>query len=157
MTQTSPIDAARAEEFGGKMLGALTGASTSLMLSIGHQTGLFDKMAELPPSNSDAIAAAAGLNERYVREWLNALVTTRVIEYDPATKTYHLPAEHAASLTRAAGPNNLAGIAVYIPLLAEIEGKLIESFKHGGGVPYSEYPRFQELQRDETAATDADR
>ena len=42
------------------------------MTSIGHQTGLFDTMAGLPPSTSEQIAEAAGLHERYVREWLGS-------------------------------------------------------------------------------------
>ena len=73
------------------MVGVLNGGMLSLMISIGHKTGLFDKMAELPPSTSEQIASAAGLNERYVREWLGALVTGRIVEYDPSNKTYRLP------------------------------------------------------------------
>ncbi len=76
------------------------------MTSIGHRTGLFDTMAGLPPSTSQQVAQATGLNERYVREWLAAMVTSGAIEYDPSDRTYHLPPEHAGSLTRAAGPNN---------------------------------------------------
>jgi ubiquinone/menaquinone biosynthesis C-methylase UbiE len=150
-TETT-IDQAAAEEFGGKLIQMYGGASGVLMLSLGHQSGLFDRMAELPPSTSAAIAAATGLNERYVREWLNCLVVLEVVDYDPAAMTYSLPPERAASLTRAAGPNNIAGLAPYLPLMAAVEPHILESFRHGGGVPYSEYPRFQEMQRDETAA-----
>ena len=74
------------------------------MASIGHQVDLFDAMADLPPATSLQIPATAGLHERYVREWLGAMVTGRIVEYDPATQRYGLPAEHAAWLTRAAGP-----------------------------------------------------
>ncbi|HEU5260751.1 MAG TPA: hypothetical protein VFU41_04905 [Gemmatimonadales bacterium] len=42
---------------------------------MGHRTGLFDVMSKLPPATSDEIAARAVLNERYVREWLGAMVT----------------------------------------------------------------------------------
>ena len=58
------------------------------------------------------------LNERYVREWLGGVVTARIVDYDPATQTYSLPREHAAALTHAAGPDNLARVAQFIPLLA---------------------------------------
>jgi DNA-binding IclR family transcriptional regulator len=57
-------------------------------------------IAELGPATGEAIAERAGLNERYVREWLGAMVTGEVVEYDAAERRYHLPAEHAASLTR---------------------------------------------------------
>lgn len=149
-TASPSIDKARADEFAGRMLGVLTGGTLSLMLSIGHRTGLFDTMAELPASSSEEIASAAGLNERYVREWLNGMVVGHIITYDPATRTYFLPAEHAGSLTRAAGPENLAMITQYISLMGNVEEKVIECFRDGGGVPYSAYPRFQRLQAEET-------
>lgn len=87
-------------------------------MSIGHQTGLLDTMAGLPPSTSAQIADAAGLDERYVREWLGGMTTGRVVEYDADTATYSLPAHRAGVLTRAAGPQNLAVVAQFLPLLA---------------------------------------
>lgn len=145
------IDAARAEAFAGQIVGAVNGAALAYMLSIGHRTGLFDKMAELPPSTSEQIASASGLNERYVREWLGAMVTGGIVEYNPSDRTYRLPAEHAASLTRAAGPNNLASMAQMISEIGNAESDVVEKFRTGGGVPYSSYPRFQELMREESA------
>ena len=145
------IDGAKAEEFAGKMVGVLNGGMLALMTSIGHQTGLFDTIANLPPSTSEEIASSANLNERYVREWLGAMVVGGIVEYDPEQATYHLPPEHAACLTRAAGPDNLATLAQYVPLLGNVEGGILESFRNGGGVPYSAYPRFQELQAEESA------
>ncbi len=147
---TQELDAVKTETFAGQMAGIMNGASLALMASIGHQTGLFDTMADLPPSTSSQIAEAAGLNERYVREWLGAMTTGRIIEYDRAKETYSLPPEHAASLTRAAGPANLASWAQYIPLMASVEEGIIESFRNGGGVPYSEYPKFTKLMAEES-------
>jgi SAM-dependent methyltransferase len=115
------------------------------MTSVGHRTGLFDTMAALPPSTSEEIAAKAGLNERYVREWLNAMTVGRFVDYDPASKTYLLPPEHAASLTRASGPGNLANMTQFESLMGGVEDDIVEAFQHGGGVPYSKFPKFQEL------------
>lgn len=152
MTQaTQAFDAAKAEAFAGKMLETLNLASLALFSSVGHRTGLFDVMATLPPSTSAAIAEAAGLNERYVREWLGGLTLAKVVEYDPADRTYRLPAEHAAFLTREAGPNNFAFFMQYVPLIANVEKDIIEAFEKGGGVPYSSFPDFQRLQGEETA------
>ncbi len=148
---TQQIDQARAEAFAGQMMSLLNNAFTGLLVSIGYQTGLFDTMAELPPSTSGDIALAAGLNERYVREWLGAMVTSRAVEYDPVAGTYLLPREHAAFLTRAAGPDNMAFFAQYISLAGHVEPLVVECFRKGGGVPYSAYPRFQQLQAEETA------
>jgi SAM-dependent methyltransferase len=146
------LDTTKAEAFAERMLGAINDASVVLMTSIGQRTGLFDAMAGLSPSTSAGIATAAGLDERYVREWLGALVTGSVVDYDPAGATYSLPAEHAAFLTRAAGPDNLGAVAAYVPMLASVEDAVVECFRHGGGVPYSAYPRLQELLRDDTGA-----
>ncbi len=152
MAGIQEIDGARAEAFAGQMVGVFNGAALALMTSIGHQVGLFDKLAELPPATSAEIASAAGLNERYVREWLGAMVTGRIVEYDPAGRTYRLPPEHAMFLTRAAGSNNMAGPTQFIPLLAQVEPQIIECFRNGGGVPYSAYGRFQALMAEDSAA-----
>ncbi|OBF84985.1 methyltransferase [Mycobacterium sp. 852002-51163_SCH5372311] len=133
------------EEFTERMTAALDSASLAILLSIGHQTGLLDTMAGLPPSTSAEIADAAGLNERYVREWLGGMTTGHVVDYDAQTATYSLPAHRAGALTRAAGPNNLAVVASFIPLLSEVEQKIIGCVRAGGGLPYSEFPRFHAL------------
>ncbi|MFO0850402.1 MAG: class I SAM-dependent methyltransferase [Gemmataceae bacterium] len=152
MTRTEP-DPAAVEAFAGKMVGHLNGAAVMLMTSLGHRTGLFDVMAALPPATSRQIAAAAGLSERYVREWLGAMATGGVVEHDPAANTYHLPAEHAAVLTRAARPNNLAVGAQFVAVLGAAEDQVAAAFKHGKGVPYSAYPRFHEVMAEESDQT----
>jgi 2-polyprenyl-3-methyl-5-hydroxy-6-metoxy-1,4-benzoquinol methylase len=127
------------------MVGILNGGMLSLMTSIGRQTGLLETMAKLPASTSEQIARAAGLNERYVREWLGAMVTGGIVEYDPHVRTYSLPPEHAAVLTNAAGLRNMARLTHFIPMLAEVEADIIACFYNGGGVPYDKFPRFQKV------------
>ena len=141
-----------AEEFAVRMVEAIDSASLAILLSIGHQTKLFDTLAELPPATSAQIADAAGLNERYVREWLGGVVAAQVVEYDPTARMYALPPHRAAALTRAAGPDNLARVAQFIPLLAEVEQKIIGCFHNGGGLSYSEYPRFHTLMAEQSGA-----
>jgi 2-polyprenyl-3-methyl-5-hydroxy-6-metoxy-1,4-benzoquinol methylase len=141
------------EEFAERMVGAIDSASLALLLSIGHQTKLFDTLAGLPAATSTQIAEAAGLNERYVREWLGGVTAGRIVDYDPATQTYWLPAHRAAVLTRAAGPDNLSRVAQFIPLLGEVEQKIIGCFSAGGGLSYSEYPRFHKLMAEMSGET----
>ena len=151
---TAPdADKSQIEEFAGRLMGAFNGAGTVLLISMGHQTGLFDTLATLPPSTSEQIADATGLNERYVREWLNGMVVSRIVEYTPADRTYALPPVHAALLTRAAGNHNLAGFAPMIPQFSTVELAVVESFRNGGGVPYSEYPRFGALMAELSGPT----
>ncbi len=151
-TVGTTIDLAATEAFGERMVGVLNDACLALMTSIGHQVGLFDVMAGLPPATSHEIAGAAGLQERYVREWLGAMTTARVVGYDAADRSYHLPAEHAASLTRAAGPGNLALQMQFIALLADVEAPVVECFRTGGGVPYAAYQEFHRLMAEDSAS-----
>ena len=133
------------EEFAQRVVEAMDSASLAILLSLGHQTKLFDTMANLPPATSTQIADAAGLNERYVREWLGGVVASRVVDYDPASQTYSLPRHRAAVLTRAAGPDNLSRVAQFMGMLGEVEQKIIDCFHTGGGLSYSEYPRFHKV------------
>jgi len=139
------LDQTKVEAFTGTMIGILNGGMLALMTSIGYQTGLFEAMAGLPPSTSEQIAEAAGLNERYVREWLNTMAAGKIVEYTPDRRTYTLPPEHAATLTQAAGPNNMATFARMIPILAAVESGIIDSFRNGGGVFYDQFHDFMAL------------
>ncbi|MBV8785668.1 MAG: class I SAM-dependent methyltransferase, partial [Mycobacterium sp.] len=86
-----------------------------------------------------------------VREWLAGMTTGHVVDYNPETDTYSLPAHRASVLTRAAGPDNLALVSMIFPLLAEVEQKIIGCFNAGGGLPYSEFPRFHALMAEQSA------
>jgi SAM-dependent methyltransferase len=147
------LNAAKAEAFAGRMVGILNDAFIALLTSIGHQTRLFDTMAELGPATGEAIAEHAGLNERYVREWLGAMVTGEIVEYDAAERRYHLPAEHAASLTLAAGSGNLATMTQFVSCMGTVEQGIVECFRNGGGLSYSAYDRFHRIMAEESAQT----
>lgn len=144
------VETREAEAFGEKLVGVLNSAGLAMMTSIGHRTGLFDRMAELPASTSEEIANAAGLNERYVREWLGAMVTGGVVDIDPASDRYSLPAEHAAFLTRAAAADNMAVFGQYIAVMGGVEDDIVECFRKGGGVPYEKFPRFNEVMAEDS-------
>ena len=150
---TRELDQKKAEQCAGRMLEILNAGALAIMTSIGHRTGLFDAMSELPPSTSEQIASAAGLNERYVREWLGAMVVGGTVEHDAESGTYFLPPEHAAWLTRAATPNNIAVTTQFIPLMGSVEDGIVESFKVGGGLPYSAFPRFHEVMAEDSGQT----
>ena len=140
------------EAFGGRLVEMLNGAGLAMMLSIGHRTGLWDTMAGMEWGSSEQIAEAAQLNERYVREWLGAMVTGKIVNYEPANKTYSLPAEHAALLTRNAD-ENMAATMQWISVLGGVESKIVESFEKGGGVDYTEFARFHEVMAEESGQT----
>jgi SAM-dependent methyltransferase len=134
------------------MLSIINSGMLSLMVSVGHRTGLFDTMAGMAPSTSAEIASAAALNERYVREWLGAMTTGRIVELDPETGKYRLPSEHARFVTRAAGVDNLASFAQNVAMLGLVESDIVERFREGGGVPYARFPDFQHVMAEGSGA-----
>jgi SAM-dependent methyltransferase len=150
--EETALDEAALDAFADRMIVVLNDASTALMISIGHQTGLFGALHGTGPATSAQVADAGGLNERYVREWLNAMTTARVVFYDPQSRTYHLPREHAAWLVEGAGPDNLARPMRFLPLLAEVEQGIVRCFREGGGLSYADYPRFHAVMGEDSAA-----
>jgi ubiquinone/menaquinone biosynthesis C-methylase UbiE len=150
MAEISTYDPAKAGAFADRLLTVLNHGGLCLMASVGHRTGLFDAMKEMEPSTSAEIAARAGLNERYVREWLGAMVTGRIVEVDPESNRFSLPAEHASFLTRAAGADNIGLLTQYISLLGGVEDEIVECFKNGGGVPYAKFPRFHDVMAEDS-------
>ena len=152
-TATRLFDDARAEAFANDLMEIVNHGTLSLMISIGHRTGLFDTMRELPPSTSQEIADAAGLNERYVREWLGAMTLGNIVEHDPDLKHFSLPAEHAAWLTRKAAPDNFAVMSQYIAQLGSVEDRIVDCFRNGGGVGYEHFHRFHEIMAEDSGQT----
>ena len=145
MTESSRL---KREAFGQKMTDILNCSAINLAMAIGYRTGLFEVMASFSiPQTVEAISLQAGLNERYVREWLGIMFTGKIIELSEGEdkKDYYLlPPEHASMLTRSAGNTNLAVYTQEIPLLTKCAmEEVIHSFQNGAGVPYSCYPLFQ--------------
>jgi 2-polyprenyl-3-methyl-5-hydroxy-6-metoxy-1,4-benzoquinol methylase len=148
--KAAEFNPAKAEEFSDRLLTALNHGALCLMISVGHRTGLFDAMREMPPATSEEIARKTNLNERYVREWLGAMATGGVVEVDPSGRRFHLPAEHAAFLTRLAGADNIGVFTQYIAVLGGVENDIVECFRKGGGVPYERFPRFHEVMAEDS-------
>ncbi len=136
-----------------RFLAALDGAGMLLMASVGHRTGLFDALSGARPMTAAELAQRSGTHERYVREWLGAMVAARIVELDGPSAKYHLPAEHAAWLTRAGANGNLAATAQWVAVLGAIEDGIVDCFARGGGLPYGAYRRFHEVMAEESAQT----
>jgi SAM-dependent methyltransferase len=142
-TTEATLDPAAVEEFAGRLMSVLTGSMLTYMIEIGHRTGLFAAAAQ-GPATSEQLADRAGLVERYVREWLGSMVTGGIVDYEPESKTYSLPAERAACLTE--GPMNMAPMAGMATHLGKHVHQVARVFREGGGVPYAEYrPEFTDV------------
>jgi SAM-dependent methyltransferase len=139
------VDRKRVQEFSRKLFGFYTSGIVTLMIELGYQTGLFEAAASGPATSAE-LAERTGLDERYVREWLGAMTTGGIVEYDPATHRFMLPPEAAQCLTGSSS-RNLAPNSQMLRMLATRLPKVAECFRHGGGVSYAEFePDFTEAQ-----------
>jgi SAM-dependent methyltransferase len=144
-TEEVSVHEAAVEAAAQRLVGILNDSSAAILASIGHQTGLFEAMAALPAASSEQIADAAGLHERYVREWLGGMVTARFVDFDHGSRTYLLRSDIAPSVT-GPGVENMARTLMYITLMGEVAGKIAGKFQTGGGLDYSDYPGFVQIQ-----------
>lgn len=131
------VDQQKARAFAGKLLSIYTGSALTDLIAVGHRTGLFEAAAR-GAGTSEEIAGRAWLHERHVREWLGGMCAGGIMTYDPATRTYALPPEHAACLT-GDGPSNVAPQSAFVSLLGKNLGAIVACFRHGGGVPYEAF------------------
>ncbi|XP_072047618.1 S-adenosylmethionine-dependent methyltransferase Rv2258c-like [Amphiura filiformis] len=129
-----------------KRMSQLVGDShLCLSVALGVQTGLFEKMAEWDePKSSEEIAQATESKERYVREWLGAMVTGKIVELSTDSSgvdRFLLPPRRRNALTRAGSTDSSAAYSLTIPALAEVFGQIVNCFKKDGpkGVSYSDY------------------
>jgi len=151
--EIEPFDRQEAEGFAERMTDVLDSGATAAMMSIGHRSGLFDVMKDMPPASSAKIAEAATLDERYVREWLAVMVTARIVDYDPEGRTYALPAAHAACLTRGAPLGNLAVYGQFVALLGTMQDRILACLESGDGLAYGDYPHFHEVMAEDSGQT----
>jgi len=115
------------------------------MLEVGRRVGLFEAMAPMGAVTSAQLAEKSGLRERYVREWLAAMVCGGIVEYAAAEHTYRLPREHATALT-GSSMRNLTSMVEMFPLLNRVIPDVADAFRTGRGVPYSAFqPDFTGL------------
>lgn len=134
---TAVPDRKKVRAFARQLFGIYTHGALAYMIDLGHRLGLFTAAAR-GRATSPELAARAGLDERYVREWLGAMVTAEIMTYDGDGAVYTLPPEHAAALT---GPSskNMGPMAAMVTLLGRNLSGVEDAFRTGGGVPYDAF------------------
>ena len=105
------IDQNKIQQFMNKAVGDIAGNSTAMLVIIGHRLGLYRAMAQANgPVSVKELADKTGTVERLVTEWLANQVASGYIEYDPSSRKYRLPPEHALALADENNPIYLQGI-----------------------------------------------
>ncbi|HEY9179984.1 MAG TPA: class I SAM-dependent methyltransferase [Candidatus Baltobacteraceae bacterium] len=133
------LDDGKLHEFAGRMLGDLGAAMSAALVILGDKLGLYKALDARGPMTSEALAAATGTHERYVREWLSNQAAGGYLTYDPQKKTFYLPPEHAAMLADETSPLFMHGAFQIVEAAMADEPKIAQAFKSGGGVGWHEH------------------
>ena len=75
------LDPKKIDEFTDKALSYLSGAGVSALIYIGDRLGLYRTLSDAGPSTSADLAAKAGLDERWVREWLHGQASAGLVRF----------------------------------------------------------------------------
>jgi 2-polyprenyl-3-methyl-5-hydroxy-6-metoxy-1,4-benzoquinol methylase len=132
-------DLNQALQFAFKVVGDLASAINAPLIYIGDKLGIYKAMSDGQPVNSEELAQKTGLTERYVREWMKAMIAAEYLSYNPDTRRATLTPERALVLAKDGSPVFLMGAAQMIPDHYNIIPQIIEAFQKGGGVPYTAY------------------
>jgi 2-polyprenyl-3-methyl-5-hydroxy-6-metoxy-1,4-benzoquinol methylase len=136
--------AARRDALVERLFLAAVGAFDVLALYIGDRLGLYAMLVERGPLTSGDLADACGLNERYVREWLEQQAASAILEVDDAradagARRYALPAGHDEALTDETSLNGIAALGQLLVACARPIDAVLQAFRSGDGVPYADY------------------
>jgi 2-polyprenyl-3-methyl-5-hydroxy-6-metoxy-1,4-benzoquinol methylase len=150
--------AGRRERLVGRLRRDAIGALELMCVYLGDRLGLYGVLAEHPGATPAQLATAAGVHERYAREWLEQQTVSGILEAEnpdapDADRRYRLPPGHAEALVDEASLDFMAplaqGVVGCMPALAAV----LDAFRSGAGVPYAAYgPDAHESQARGTRA-----
>jgi SAM-dependent methyltransferase len=135
---TAPIDPDKVMAFVFRAVDEIGATLNTALVVMGDRLGYYRALAARPLT-AEELAAATGTGEPYAREWLNAQAAGGIVEYDPATGLYTLPAEHAVALTDEHSPAYLPGFfQLAYGTLADAD-HITEAALTGGGRGWHEH------------------
>jgi 2-polyprenyl-3-methyl-5-hydroxy-6-metoxy-1,4-benzoquinol methylase len=132
------------DAFVGRMLSSTIGALELLHVYLGERLGLYRALSNAGPLTAAGLASAAGINERYAREWLEEQAVAGILAVEPgagaeAERRFSLPREHAEVLDDPDSVNFLAPVGRALVGIGSVMPLVAEAFRTGGGVPYEAY------------------
>lgn len=135
MTRSTPSPAAtELEAFIGQVVTDLGAAFSGVLINVGRKLGLYRAMADLGACTSEVLAAATGVRERYVREWLANQAAGGYVVYDPEQQTYTLPPAQAMVLALDQSPVFMAPAFEVAASFWLDEEQIVETFRSGKGL-----------------------
>ena len=121
--------------FLGKVVGDVGATMSAALVVIGDKLGLYRALAAGPQTPAE-LAKKTETAERYVRGWLNAQAASGYVEYDAATRKYHLEPEQAMALADDSSPASVPGLFHVACAMWHGEERITENFRSGGGLAW---------------------
>lgn len=112
---------------------------------LGKRLGLYEALHAAGTGLTPAqLAGAAGIAERYAREWLEQQAVAGLLGVENASapsreRRYVLPPEHAAVLVDDDNPSHVAPLAQMVAGIGAALPRVVEAYRTGAGVPYEAY------------------
>jgi 2-polyprenyl-3-methyl-5-hydroxy-6-metoxy-1,4-benzoquinol methylase len=119
------------------------GAFDLFSVYLGERLGLYRTMADRGPMTSAELAEAAGVHERYAREWLEQQAASDLLEMvsdgEGERRRFRLPDGHAEALLDVSSLNYIAPMARSVLASIRPIDALVDAFRTGDGVPFAAY------------------
>ena len=122
------------------------GMAEVLTVYLGDSLGLYRALAQAGSMTARELAQAAGIFERYAREWLEqqaaaGILATEDAAADAHERRYHLPLGHIEPLLDLDSPYSMAPLCKSFVAVSGALPELLAAFRSGEGVAWSSYGR----------------
>lgn len=141
---TSASALATPDDVLGRVFDAMVNTLELYCIYVGDQLGFYQALHDGGPATSSELAARAGTNERYTREWLEQQATAGYLTCEnpdagPHERRYAFPVEYAPLFVDRESLSIVPPMAQIAAGAAGPVHQLLEAFRTGQGVPYADY------------------
>ena len=133
-----------------RVIEAATGTLELFAMYLGAELGLYRQLATGGPMNPPELAAAAGIDGRYAREWLEQQAVAGFVTVageppstpaDADARRYTLDDDQRALLTQPDDPAHVSPLASMVAGIGAVLDEVVDAYRTGDGVAYHRYGR----------------
>jgi 2-polyprenyl-3-methyl-5-hydroxy-6-metoxy-1,4-benzoquinol methylase len=143
ITMETMSAAERGQALAERIFAATIGVFDLAGIYLGDRLEYYRQLVELGDATAAELAAAAGTNLRYTREWLEQQAVTGMLDVtnsgDAEKRRYSLPPGHDIALTDRDSIAYIAPVARKSLGFGSILPRIVEAYRTGDGVPYEAY------------------
>lgn len=134
----------RRDALAGKLFAGVVEALDLLSVYLGDRLGLYAALAEHGPLAPSELSDAAGIHERYAREWLEHQAASGILDVaedadDASARRFVLPDGHDEVLLDRDSLSYMAPLGRALVALARPIDDVADAYKGGTGIPYERY------------------